>query len=481
MILALAAAFTASAMAQSLQTLPLPFEGKAPIVKKAPVLNDDELVTVPENVTIDEDWAITGTYTNSNNPYNNVNDIAVAIEGNDIYVRGMVYLCPDAWVKGTINGSTVTFASGQYAGVYGETNIYVCGSTDGNTISDMTFSWDGSKTLTLNNFYLENTNTETINCYFYSPNIVVYKDIVIPAPGDVTVDPAAETATVAWTENGNATQWNIRYRTLPEVQNYFWDFEDESQLADWGVIDNDGDGNVWIYDDGTTISAHSGTGKLYSKSYDNSTGALTPDNWAITPEVELGGTFKFWACGQDPNYAEEVFGAFVTTDIESGNWTQLGENMTATGEWTEYSFDLSAYSGKGYLAIRHYNVTDMFYLNIDDVTVEIPGGEYPGEWNLVEGITENPYVLGGLTPETTYELQVQSVANEASMTNAEDDMTSAWSESVEFTTTSTTGIDTIEAAETNSNVWYNLAGMKLNGQPTERGIYINNGKKVVIR
>ena len=34
---------------------------------------------------------------------------------------------------------------------------------------------------------------------------------------------------------------------------------------------------------------------------------------------------------------------------------------------------------------------------------------------------------------------------------------------------------------TNSGVWYSLDGRKLNGKPTTKGLYINNGKKVVIK
>jgi hypothetical protein len=32
-----------------------------------------------------------------------------------------------------------------------------------------------------------------------------------------------------------------------------------------------------------------------------------------------------------------------------------------------------------------------------------------------------------------------------------------------------------------SNEWYTLDGRKLDGQPTQRGIYINNGKKTIIK
>ena len=32
-----------------------------------------------------------------------------------------------------------------------------------------------------------------------------------------------------------------------------------------------------------------------------------------------------------------------------------------------------------------------------------------------------------------------------------------------------------------SNGWYTLSGMKLNGKPKSKGVYINNGRKIVIK
>jgi hypothetical protein len=34
---------------------------------------------------------------------------------------------------------------------------------------------------------------------------------------------------------------------------------------------------------------------------------------------------------------------------------------------------------------------------------------------------------------------------------------------------------------TNSDAWYTIDGRKLNGKPSRAGIYINNGKMVVIK
>ena len=51
-------------------------------------------------------------------------------------------------------------------------------------------------------------------------------------------------------------------------------------------------------------------------------------------------------------------------------WTQVGEDKLATEEFVTYTYDLSEYSGMGSIAIRHYDVTDVFYLNIDNVELK---------------------------------------------------------------------------------------------------------------
>ena len=48
---------------------------------------------------------------------------------------------------------------------------------------------------------------------------------------------------------------------------------------------------------------------------------------------------------------------------------QVGETKTATGKLTQYTFDLTGYSGKGWIAIRHCDVTNQSQLIIDDITL----------------------------------------------------------------------------------------------------------------
>ena len=254
----------------------------------------------------------------------------------------------------------------------------------------------------------------------------------VAMPENVTVTPADVTADVAWDDAEN-NAWNLRYRPYTEPVGYFWDFEEEETAdyaapAGWTTIDADGDGYNWMHWNNSNAdwACHSGNGHMTSESYRNYVGELYPDNWLVSPQVVFKGNLSFWAAGQDPSYAAEVFNVYVSTDME--NWMPLGEDVTATGDVTEYTYDLSAFEGqKGYVAIRHYNVSDMFRLNIDDVQIgEMPENEEEVEWTVVNGITETNYTIEGLTPETTYEVQVQAVR--------EDRAESDWTESVIFTT-----------------------------------------------
>ena len=266
-------------------------------------------------------------------------------------------------------------------------------------------------------------------CYDQFRVLIDYITLTAPAapkPENVTVEPGATSAVVTWEDDANVA-WNLRYREAVETETLFWGFENGEGVDEWTLVDGDGDGFNWQYFDMTGVTSermtpHTGEGLMASASYDKNTSlALFPDNWMISPKVKLDGTLSFWAAGQDPSYASEVFGVFVSTDME--NWTQVGEDQVATGTYTEYTYDLTSRAGEeGYFAIRHYNVSDMFWLNIDDVTLTI--GE-PNEWIVVENVT-NPYTIEGLTPETNYEVEVQGVDAEG--------VPSGWTATVPFTT-----------------------------------------------
>lgn len=164
-------------------------------------------------------------------------------------------------------------------------------------------------------------------------------------------------------ESLSAASGDVKYGDV------LWDFE-ESEFPDWLTIDNDGDGHTWeMIND--AAHAHSGTNFAVSESYSTEDGALSPDNWLISPQVSLSGTLSLWARSSWSAYLE-VFAVFVCLGDPNnlGNYVRLSADITAPGGWTNYTFDLSEYGGQiGRIVIRHYNVADMDRLFVDDIAI----------------------------------------------------------------------------------------------------------------
>ena len=299
-------------------------------------------------------------------------------------------------------------------------------------------------------------------------------------PTNLTVTPAATTAKVTW-DVAEGDSWNIRYREINpnETQNLLWDLTKdnyESQLEGWGIEDRDGDGNNW----GLSYGGYDPTNQLsyddnvcfHSYSYYNGE-AFDPDNWLYTPELTLGGTFKFWAFNEVTEYLD-VLGVYVVT--EDGEY-QIGEDIIPPGEvWTEYTFDTSAYNGKvGTIAIVHHNSYDRCVVYVDYISY-VKEGDEPAEPIEINALTEPSYTISGLKPNTEYVVEVQAYTQKGE---------TEWTPLTHFTTTNSsiaTSLNqvTSDKSQVTSNEWYTLDGRKISGVPTKRGVYIQNGKKAIL-
>ena len=233
--------------------------------------------------------------------------------------------------------------------------------------------------------------------------IDVTENIVVTAPNDFEVSDVADgtygsTVTISASSKGNR-------------ETVTYDFEDGWQ--------------GWTTFQGTTTSSHSwmhnteytaydsngdqivpechnsSSGMMLSESYisastsGGSGTAVTPDNYLVSPQIELGGSFKFYAASRMSNYPAEKFSVYVsqTGNTSASNFTTDLLTVTLSdNSWNEYTIDLSAYSGMGYVAIRHYDCTDQHLLYIDDVTVTGPSDD-PGDTPTATALlTANVYV-----------------------------------------------------------------------------------------
>lgn len=146
--------------------------------------------------------------------------------------------------------------------------------------------------------------------------------------------------------------------------------------SNWTVLDKDGDGYSW----GLTTEiigqegGFSGEG-VASQSYSNQVGALTPDNYLISPEITIthnGYTLSYYVGASDASWYSENYSVLVGT-LDGETFTTIGTLTTevlSTADFTQKTFNLDAYKGKTVrIAFRHHDITDQFNMIIDEVKV----------------------------------------------------------------------------------------------------------------
>lgn len=238
---------------------------------------------------------------------------------------------------------------------------------------------------------------------------------------------------------------------------FFVDF-DRNMPDGWTILDANNDGytwcqtanitSTWTYYAGMALDwYHSGSNAICSGSYINGMGALTPDEYFISPQVYLrnGSQLSFWVSAADVGYPADHFGVFVSnTGTEPSDFTCVQEwTLTAKkeimadggresrdgkglriGTWYQYTLDLSAYVGNAYIAFRHFNCYDQYIMILDDIELSVGSkGDrhleavqvklYDLNGNLIyNGETENDYMqlpVESLVEGQTYHLAVGSV------------------------------------------------------------------------
>jgi len=263
----------------------------------------------------------------------------------------------------------------------------------------------------------------------------------------------ATSADITWTPVGEATSWNLRYKSSTVTTEHF----EDGMPDEWWSYDSDGDGFGWELIDGGL----DGSKCLASYSVDPETDAdRTPSNWIITSAVPMGGTLSFWAWALDPSASDEQF--TVYTSENGSNFSSISSTVKVTGTPTLYSFDLSRMSGERYIAIIHRNSSGQSALLIDDFSVKVP----TGDWTTIEGVTTKPYTLSGLQPETFYEVQMQGVTASGA---------GQWSETLSFTTAAMAEIqlanDDTDADTKNADIIAANNGVEANVTLTGRTLY----------
>ena len=235
--------------------------------------------------------------------------------------------------------------------------------------------------------------------------------------------------------------------------------------------------------------------------YDESTGqyvgTIKPaDNWVVSPELNgKAQTLSFWVNnfnglagnGRTIDHVETYQVLYSTTGKATTDFTQIGSDCKASGgEWKQVSFSLP--EGTKYFAIRHcspYNAEmgTPFIFMVDDITYNVDNKPVSGY---------NIYRDG---------LLIASVGNDAtSYTDAAPDdgehmyqVTVVYADNTESPAISATvrhsgatGVDGMTATDSASYDVYTVDGTQVRHAAKSlgglaKGVYVVNGKKVVVK
>ncbi|NBV32149.1 MAG: hypothetical protein EBR93_06420, partial [Bacteroidetes bacterium] len=152
--------------------------------------------------------------------------------------------------------------------------------------------------------------------------------------------------------------------------------EDFTIADDWSYYDFDLDGRSWEILLPSEIGNEIGgeevpiAGSRFAVSYSWDVTALTPDNWIISPRMIIseGDQLSFWVKSNSA-YPNEKFGLYFSPKIDSSDSvTELFSLRLNSGTWKQYTVDLSQFAfSSGYVAFRHYQTTNQYYLILDQV------------------------------------------------------------------------------------------------------------------
>ena len=170
---------------------------------------------------------------------------------------------------------------------------------------------------------------------------------------------------------------------------------------------------------------------------------------------------------------EKTFAAAATKDLKAYQFT--GSVVDGTIDGTEVKGIVPA--GTGLLMTGTKGATYVFPLTSEDATADVSG-------NKLVGVTKDTDLskLTDVNSHYVYEndgFQLQSTgtiaANEAYLS-----LPTAGTDKIYVSLGGATGIKGIAADNEDNGAWYTLDGVKVNEKPTAKGLYIHNGKKVIV-
>ena len=176
----------------------------------------------------------------------------------------------------------------------------------------------------------------------------------MPKPTDLTAGtPEAHSVALSWTENGTATAWQICVNG------------NETNL----IEANSNPFTLTGLDSETayTVKVRS-TDRTGESCWSAAVTFTTAESSCTKPTDLAEANISFTTADLSWNGTSDSY------VLQYRPWYPAGDDIITTGEMVTYTVDLSQYEGTGSVAIRHYDISDMFQLIVDNIEVTNAGG-----------------------------------------------------------------------------------------------------------
>ena len=192
-----------------------------------------------------------------------------------------------------------------------------------------------------------------------------------PRPTNLTVsDISVNSAAIGWTQKGDATQWQLCINNdmdhLIAVNSNPFTLTGLEDDTNYTVM-------VRAYKDADNVSN-------WSAPLSFTTAEICPKPTKLTSVPGSTDATLSW---------DGTLDSYV---LQYNVWWKLGDDIAPVMSFVPYTYDLCYFSGTGSIAIRHYNVTDKFWLHVDDIVVTDAEGTtvYSEDFENCEGSIPAP-------------------------------------------------------------------------------------------
>ena len=193
-------------------------------------------------------------------------------------------------------------------------------------------------------------------------------------------------------------------------------FGDTLPPTGWQVLDNDGSGSAWefqqaiLFTSGDTVLPQTGQSFWFSN-FNNANSSGLIDEWLISPQIPAANfdELTFYAGAIGGSFPDSLKLLISTTGTNPSDFVEVAYVQVPgpTGSWHEFTFDISAFSGSPiYFAVNYYIVdggptgsnSDNVWVDHFIITGDQPVGisdseEVPNQFELAQNYP-NPFNPG---------------------------------------------------------------------------------------